>query len=286
MKRYDTLELSDPETYLSDDQLATAARAVATIYFKDVFSKTMGRGAAKKAVLNGKYPHLVKQYIDGLCANHAAATKQTEENTDIIKTIIPPRDYSINIVRSNICIYGPYDNNLAQRVKRQNGHWGSASTGAPRDCWIIPLNKAKSIKKILANWEKLKDAEKKQRWKLEEKHAAEKAKHGRKRDADRRTEELRKRKAKASRVKVFVNKYQVGDELRGRKIKSFGSYWTETSTEYKQVDDAPEMKGQLWEPCQCGDEPVYLPLHLCEKCWPGAERVATDPVAVCYAYFE
>ncbi len=27
--------------------------------------------------------------------------------------------------------------------------------------------------------------------------------------------------------------------------------------------------GQLWEPCeQCGDEPCYTPLFLCDKCWP------------------
>ena len=36
---------------------------------------------------------------------------------------------------------------------------------------------------------------------------------------------------------------------------------------------APEAKpvrqGQLWEPCErCGAEPVYMPLRLCEKCWP------------------
>jgi len=30
-----------------------------------------------------------------------------------------------------------------------------------------------------------------------------------------------------------------------------------------------KMSGQLWEQCrQCGAEPVYMPLHLCEKCWP------------------
>ena len=26
--------------------------------------------------------------------------------------------------------------------------------------------------------------------------------------------------------------------------------------------------GQLWEPCRCGKEPVYMPLHLCDACWP------------------
>lgn len=29
-----------------------------------------------------------------------------------------------------------------------------------------------------------------------------------------------------------------------------------------------ERGGQLWEPCECGREPVYMPLHLCAACWP------------------
>lgn len=29
-----------------------------------------------------------------------------------------------------------------------------------------------------------------------------------------------------------------------------------------------EKQGQLWESCKCGNEPVYLPLLLCSKCWP------------------
>lgn len=31
----------------------------------------------------------------------------------------------------------------------------------------------------------------------------------------------------------------------------------------------PVQQGQLWEPCElCGADPVYMPLHLCAKCWP------------------
>lgn len=33
--------------------------------------------------------------------------------------------------------------------------------------------------------------------------------------------------------------------------------------------DTPEMGAQLWEPCEhCGREPVYLPVGVCESCWP------------------
>jgi len=34
-------------------------------------------------------------------------------------------------------------------------------------------------------------------------------------------------------------------------------------------------QGQVWEGCErCGKEPSYLPLHLCNKCWPGAATSA------------
>ena len=48
----------------------------------------------------------------------------------------------------------------------------------------------------------------------------------------------------------------------------------EAETEQKPLDNRaaaipPSKHGQLWEPCQmCGQEPVYMPLHLCGTCWP------------------
>lgn len=34
-------------------------------------------------------------------------------------------------------------------------------------------------------------------------------------------------------------------------------------------DPVPKQTGQLWEPCErCGNEPVYMPLQLCNDCWP------------------
>lgn len=37
-----------------------------------------------------------------------------------------------------------------------------------------------------------------------------------------------------------------------------------------QAPSIPRQTGQLWEPCMCGREPIYMPLHLCNKCWPTA----------------
>jgi len=38
--------------------------------------------------------------------------------------------------------------------------------------------------------------------------------------------------------------------------------------EVKIESTVPVQNGQLWEPCSCGREPVYLPLGVCDKCWP------------------
>lgn len=35
-------------------------------------------------------------------------------------------------------------------------------------------------------------------------------------------------------------------------------------------DEPVRPQGQLWEPCpHCGQEPVWMPLHVCMSCWPG-----------------
>lgn len=37
------------------------------------------------------------------------------------------------------------------------------------------------------------------------------------------------------------------------------------------VATVPSMSGELWEACgNCGAQPVHMPLHLCQKCWPAA----------------
>ena len=40
------------------------------------------------------------------------------------------------------------------------------------------------------------------------------------------------------------------------------------------INTGPKKTGQLWEPCpKCGREPVYMPLGLCDRCWPKAPAV-------------
>lgn len=48
---------------------------------------------------------------------------------------------------------------------------------------------------------------------------------------------------------------------------------TDAATRPASIPAIPKMDGQLWEECErCGAEPIYMPLHLCAKCWPTARN--------------
>lgn len=47
----------------------------------------------------------------------------------------------------------------------------------------------------------------------------------------------------------------------------------------KPVNCGPKKTGQLWEECpRCGREPIYMPLHLCDRCWPKGPPVSPEDV--------
>ena len=57
--------------------------------------------------------------------------------------------------------------------------------------------------------------------------------------------------------------------LRQRRSWSFEKETPEILYPYSDLKVIASKEGQLWESCDnCGQEPVYLPLHLCDKCWP------------------
>lgn len=76
---------------------------------------------------------------------------------------------------------------------------------------------------------------------------------------------------------VQADKFKIGDEIGGRKIKSFGKTFQK-----KQADNS-EFRGQLWQECSCGMEPVYLPSEKCENC---INRYYGIEKTMCYAYVE
>lgn len=80
------------------------------------------------------------------------------------------------------------------------------------------------------------------------------------------------------RRKIKVGEYQIGDEIFGKKITSFGKAWTE------KVADESYFQGELWEECRCGSEPCYLPYMLCANCI--NRKYGESEETFCYAYFE
>jgi len=56
------------------------------------------------------------------------------------------------------------------------------------------------------------------------------------------------------------------------------TWWAENRPMYAaRLEEAtarsPQREGQLWEECEkCGDEPSYMPLHLCANCWAGGAK--------------
>lgn len=79
------------------------------------------------------------------------------------------------------------------------------------------------------------------------------------------------------RIRVEFGKYQVGDTIYDRKISGFGRFWFENAVE------PDELKGQVWEECRCGREPIYISHDLCESC---AGKFHGTRKKFCYAYLE
>lgn len=86
-----------------------------------------------------------------------------------------------------------------------------------------------------------------------------------------RTEELLLR---CERVKGISREELIQTLISGKKVRNAPGNWY-SYCRYKPAERPPaieekviEKRGQLWEPCGCGREPVYMPLHLCDRCWP------------------
>ena len=81
-------------------------------------------------------------------------------------------------------------------------------------------------------------------------------------------------------AKILGAEVKVGDELTIRSLN--GKTWTTkvasivwngvgatvVATENNRISSVAKG-GKIWEECpNCGFEPIYLPLSLCERCWP------------------
>lgn len=70
------------------------------------------------------------------------------------KTIpTPPAGYTLTIEGGTLVLSGPFDDDLHARIKRAGGVW-DGKTGGNRRVWLIPADKATSLKRIFSNWTK------------------------------------------------------------------------------------------------------------------------------------
>jgi hypothetical protein len=286
---YEIETLSKPETYSRDDNLARMCRHIIAP------TLDMPIGEAKQKLLNGEYPELVKPHVDEfhsayekMMKSYQAAKSNLPESYELIDTEID--------TQGSWALLKPaqFDEDLHSRIKRIGGYWDGKAYDN-RQLWLVPLEKVGSLKRIFKNHltaaevkkaalmekEKQESArkeaqriEREKRWEEEKKQRAEALA----------AEKARQSRAKSERIKVAAGKYSVGDMLNGKQITGFGQSWTEKG-------NAPEkyFKVQLWEPCHCGQEPVYAQSGLeymgsqeCEKC---INRKYGVDIDVCYAYF-
>lgn len=151
MRRYDLEDLSNPTTYSQDDELAALVRRVVADREFDRVRGKMGRGEFKRALLAGEYPELVKSYVDQRASEDAARASSLDDGREAVAGLELPAGYSLiedDAPDEHVLLAGPYDEDLHKRLKRLGAYW---VTGRG---WAVPLERGKSLKRVIANWRK------------------------------------------------------------------------------------------------------------------------------------
>jgi len=291
MAPYTIDQLRDPQTYTTDDELRQFAVTLAGS-IRQIIHEEHGFGAdAIALVLSGQYAERVhKSWMRRIEKTGAQANEQaaaTREAARVLDTITPPSGVAIALDGVHIALTIPRDGGImTPKIKRLGGYWD-----IDRARFILPLDAARSLPRVLTNWQREYDKQ------TAERRAAAADRERRLREQEDREEEQGRRayenylrrqeaaeaaaeKRRANRVKVVAGRYNVGDDYHGRTITGFGRSWTATE---KRVPEK-HWHGSLYEPCPiCGQEPVEVDTGVCEEHHPHAVSVTTE---YCYAYFE
>ncbi len=247
----------------------------------------LGIGAAKRAMLAGQFPELVKTHIDPIVADQEAKRKRCVVGQQVAAELSLPAGYAIESDGDDLIIKGNFDHDLHTRLKRAGAKWDGLDGNNTRT-WIIPLENTASLKRVFNNWvkasqKKIADEEKsriaREQRDIEEqrRRAAESAERNSRRAAESTERERQHQRAVAARIKVVSSKYKIGDEINGRQITGFGKQWTES-----QADPDFGAHGQRWdEECEvCGHVGVVDNRSgMCKR-----HHGTSTVVAVCYAY--
>jgi len=138
---YSLTQLSDPTTYDEDDNLARLCRQV--IAPKLNFPS----GEAKQKLLSGQLPKIVRTHVDELHQQYLNLMVDFNK----AQSDLPP-DYTMVTEFAKDGAYAllkptGFDADLDKRIKRLGGHWCTKT-------WRIPLNKIRSLKRVLQNHSK------------------------------------------------------------------------------------------------------------------------------------
>lgn len=153
MQRYTIEQLQTPEAYEQDQELATLARRLATQHYDELGRGRVGMGDLKREFLAGQHAERVAAAVDEITTKADRNAAKATAGAKAVSELTPPNGYRITITPTEIQIFGPFDEDLHQRLKRAGGYWDGV-TQSNRKCWVLPPEKGKSLKRILENWSK------------------------------------------------------------------------------------------------------------------------------------
>lgn len=151
--KYDMLDLQNPDTYQSDEWLATLARKTAVACYEELGRGKMSLGELKRAFVAGKYPEIMAKELASIKTDDVDLRTRMAKGRDTAADIVPPTGYRIETAGDMIELHGPFHEDLHARIKRAGGQW-DGQAGSNKRCWVIPPEKGASLKRILANWAK------------------------------------------------------------------------------------------------------------------------------------
>lgn len=150
MSGYTLEDLSKPDLYESDEKVKAAAKIV----MNEKFPGDIGRGEWKAKVRAGGAAAEVLAVLEEKAQAEQKAAKKASKAKADAGELVAPSGYTINRENGEILLRGPWSDDLHARIKRAGGTWEGSGWGtgrAGRKAWVIPEDKASSLKRIFAN---------------------------------------------------------------------------------------------------------------------------------------
>lgn len=166
MHQYTLEDLSNPQTYQNDPDLAKLAKDCAMDNFATLGAGKVSRGELKQQFLQGHFPELVQSAIQRKLEIETAKTeadRQKEHSKQKGASALPslrlPKGYrasqiySKTLLSNAAMVAGPWEQSLGEAIKRIGGHW-DGQNGENLKAFVIPLENAPKLQGIFDRWVK------------------------------------------------------------------------------------------------------------------------------------